>query len=144
MEIEAYYKMVDNCISKLGVDPNICRGEKPGQWDLKKGSANVWIDVFKNENSFSGYFQCLSPVVQVPAALTKEFYEEVLEKNHNLYAVAMTKFKDWIYMKTIRELDGIDEEEVTALMNRVGNYADDLDDYFKNKYFGGSTTPKQG
>jgi len=142
MELDAYYKMVDNCISKLGVDPNTCRGEKPGQWDLKKGSASVWIDVFKNENSFSGYFQCMAPVVQIPTNMTKEFYEEVLEKNHSLYATAMTKYKDWIYLKTIRELDGIDEAEMTALMNRVGNYADDLDDYYKNKYFGGAGSPK--
>jgi len=42
--IEHYYEIVDNCIKRLGVDPAICKGDKPGQWDLKKGSASVWID----------------------------------------------------------------------------------------------------
>jgi len=142
MDLQAYYEMVDNCIRKLGVDPNVCRGQNPGQWDLKKGSASVWIDVFKREQDHFGYFQCMAPVVQIPTTNTKEFYEEVLEKNHTLYGTAMTKYKDWIYMKTIRELDGLDEAEMMATLNRVGTYADDNDDYFKNKYSGGGESPK--
>lgn len=142
MDLQSYYEMVDNCIRKLGVDPNVCRGQNPGQWDLKKGSASVWIDVFKREQDHFGYFQCMAPVVQIPTTNTKEFYEEVLEKNHTLYGTAMTKYKDWIYMKTIRELDGLDEAEMMATLNRVGTYADDNDDYFKNKYAGGGESPK--
>jgi hypothetical protein len=80
----------------------------------------------------------MAPVVAIPTNNTKEFYEEVLEKNHGLYGCGMTKYKDWIYMKTIRELDGLDEDEVMAMLNRVGTYADDYDDYFKNKFGGDS------
>ncbi|MFN8255355.1 MAG: YbjN domain-containing protein [Bacteroidales bacterium] len=144
MELETYFGMVENCIKNLGVDPAVCRLEKAGQWDLKKGSASVWIDVFKSEtNNFAGYFQCMAPVVQVPTSMTKEFYEEILEKNHSLYAVSLVKYKDWIYIKTIRELEGIDQNEMFALITRVGNYADDLDDYYNNKYHGGGfNSPK--
>ena len=142
MNLEPYYQMVENVIRKLGVDPSICRSQNPGQWDLKKGSASVWIDVFKRDQDHYGYFQCVAPVVQIPSDNTQGFYEEILEKNHTLYGTAMTKHKDWIYMKSIRELDGLDEEEILATINRVGNYADDLDDYFKNKYTGWDDTPK--
>jgi hypothetical protein len=142
MDLGHYYQMVENCITKLGVDPSICRGQNPGQWDLKRGSASVWIDVFKREEDYYGYFQCMAPVVAIPSNNTKEFYEEVLEKNHGLYGTAMTKYKDWIYMKTIRELEGIDENEMMAMLNRVGTYADDYDDYFKNKYSGWGDSPK--
>jgi hypothetical protein len=142
MDLAPYYQMVENCIKKLGVDPSVCRGQNPGQWDLKRGSASVWIDVFKRENDFYGYFQCMAPVVTIPANNTKEFYEEVLEKNHGLYGTAMTKYKEWIYMKSIRELSGIDEEEMMAMLNRVGTYADDYDDYFKSKYSGWIDLPK--
>jgi hypothetical protein len=136
MDLSNVYVLVENCIRKLGIDPANCRGEKPGQWNLTKGSAQVWIDVMEiNQN---GYLQIMGPISPVPQTRTQEFFQEVLEINHNLYGVGMTKFKDWIYIKTIRETNGLDENEITAQMNRIGVYADDYDDYFKNKYFGGA------
>jgi hypothetical protein len=135
--IEAYYQMVEGCIARLGVDPLVCRGEKPGMWSLKKGSADVWIDVWKVENDDYGYFQAMAPVCEIPANRTQEFLQEILEINHNLYGVGMTKYENWIYIKTIRELDGISEDEMFAMFNRIGNYADDYDDILRDKYFGG-------
>ena len=142
MDLTPYYQMVEECIKELGVDPNLCKGENEGQWDMKKGSANIWIDVFKKEKDFYGYFQCMAPISKIPADNTLEFYQEVLEKNHSLYGVGMTKFKDWIYIKIIRELEGLDQKEMMASLKRVGGYADDYDDYFKNKYFGGGDDGK--
>jgi hypothetical protein len=136
MDLTHVHVMVENVIRRFGIDPTSCRGEKPGQWNLTKGSAQIWIDVM--EINESGYFQCMAPISAVPASRTQEFYQEILETNHKLYGVGMTKFKEWIYIKTIRETDGLDENEVAAQMNRIGVYADDYDDYFKNKYFGGA------
>ena len=90
--IEHYYEIVDNCIKRLGVDPAICKGDKPGQWDLKKGSASVWIDVWKKENEDYGYMQIMAPISEIPATNKEAFYQEVLEINHDLYGVEMTKF----------------------------------------------------
>lgn len=145
MDLTPYYQMVENCIKQLGVDPEACRDKNPGQWNLKKGSANVWIDVFKREKDVFGYFQCMGPIVDIPQTNKEAFYQELLEINHSLYGVAMTKFKERIYIKTIRELDGLNEDEIMAMIKRVGGYADDYDDYLKNKYFGGggSDGPKQ-
>jgi len=136
MDLKPYFEMVDAVIKDLGVNPDETRGEKEGQWDLYKGSAHVMIDVFELENGW-GYFQCIAPICKIPEANKIEFYEEVLERNHKLFGVGMTKFKDGIYIKTIRELEGLDKTEMTNMINRIGNYADDLDDYFKGKYLGG-------
>jgi len=133
--IEHYYEIVDNCIKRLGVDPAICKGDKPGQWDLKKGSASVWIDVRKKENEDYGYMQIMAPISEIPATNKEAFYQEVLEINHDLYGVGMTKFENWIYIKMIRELEDLSEEEAFAMFNRIGNYADQYDDFFKDKYF---------
>ena len=135
MDLSPYYEMVENCIRKIGVDPVNCRGKKAGQWNLARGSASVWIDVFI-VNDY-GYFQCMGPVSKIPADNQVEFLTEVLDINHKLYGVGMTKYKDWIYVKTIRETEGLDENEITAQMNRIGAYADQYDDHFKDKYFGG-------
>ena len=135
--IENYYQLVDSIITKLGVDPSICRGEQPGQWNLKKGSASVWVDVWKLQDQEYGYIQIMAPITEIPVNNRDIFMTEVLEINHNLYGVGFTKYKEWLYIKAIRELEGLDEDEALAMFNRVGNYADEYDDYFKNKYFGG-------
>ncbi len=136
--IENYYKMVDNIITKLGVDPATCRGEQAGQWNLKKGSASVWVDVWKLQDQDYGYIQIMAPITEIPVNNRDIFLTEVLEINHNLYGVGFTKYKEWLYLKSIRELEGLDEDEIMATFNRIGNYSDEYDDYFKNKYFGGS------
>jgi hypothetical protein len=133
--IEFYYQIIENCIKRLGVDPAICKGEKPGQWDLKKGSASVWIDVWKKENEDYGYMQIMAPISEIPATGKEAFYEEVLTINHDLYGVGFTKFENWIYIKIIRELEDLSEDEAFAMFNRIGNYADQYDDHFKDKYF---------
>lgn len=134
--LQVYFDNIENVIRRKGVDPAVCRGEKPGQWNLKRGSANVWIDVWKVKDQDYGYMQIMAPVVAVPQIKREEFFEEILETNHKLYGVGMTKFKEWIYLKAIRELDGLDESEVESTLNRIGVYADDYDDYFKEKYHG--------
>jgi hypothetical protein len=141
-DIKTYYQLVENCITKLGVDPSICRDKNPGQWNLRKGSADVWIDVFKRPEDEWGYFQCMAPVSKVPASNVDAFLTEVLEISHTLYGVGFTKFKDYIYVKTIRELEDLSEDEMMAMIRRIGGYADDYDDYFANKYFGGGGSPK--
>jgi hypothetical protein len=132
--LQYYYDMVETCIRDLGVDPAICRGEQPGQWSLKKGSASVWIDVWHIESEGRGYFQVLAPVMQVPGTNVEAFYQELLELNYTLYGVAFVKFKDWVYVKLIREVDGLEQKEAAATINRVGWYADEYDDKLKVKY----------
>ena len=137
-DIKDFYTMVENVIRGLGVDPSLCKGEKEGQWSLTKGSASVWIDVWKAESGFSGYLQIMAPVVEIPKENREAFFREILDINHTLYGVGMTSFSDWIYMKTVRELDGLDQAEATAMFNRVGGYADDYDDILREKYWQGS------
>ena len=133
--INHYYQMVDNIITSLGVDPAKCKGDKEGQWNLQKGSAPVWIDVWQTPDNY-GYFQAMSPICEIPTVNTQAFFQEILEINHKLYGVGMTKYENWIYIKVIRELEGINESEMTASFNRIGFYADEYDDYLKYKYFG--------
>lgn len=136
-DLNYYYSMVENVIRDLGVDPALCVGEKPGQWSLTKGSASVWIDVWGTDNGFLGYLQIMAPVVQIPNSNRETFFREILDINHKLYGVGMTAYGDWIYIKTVRELDGLDQSEAAAMFNRVGNYADEYDDMLQEKYWQG-------
>ncbi len=145
--IQVYYQMVENVIKELGVDPALCRGQNLGQWNMKLGSASVWIDVFQSKDQNGnfidgGYFQMMAPVLDVPTERQGEFFQELLEINHNLYGVAFTKFQNGIYIKSIRELDNLEQSEVMATFNRVGRYADQYDDVLKAKYAGAGRAPQ--
>ncbi len=132
--LEHYYELIENVIKRLGVDPLLCKGQKPGQYDLKKGSAKIWIDIWKVEGEKYGYIQILAPVYHIPEKNVEGFYKELLEINHKLFGTAMTLHNGKVYAKSIRELDGLSEDEIFAMFNRVGNYADEYDDYLQNKY----------
>ncbi len=132
--LQVYYDMVETSIRDLGVDPAACRGEQAGQWSLKKGSASVWIDLWHIERENRAYFQVLAPVMQLPTSNLQAFYQELLELNYTFYGVAFVKYNDWVYVKVIREVDGLEQKETAAMINRVGWYADEYDDKLKARY----------
>lgn len=138
--IQHYYNLVEEVISGYKVDPVTARGQQPGQWNMKLGSASVWIDVFQakdaqgNYTSY-GYLQLMAPVCDVPVENQHLFTKELLEINHTLYGVGFTIFQDKAYIKSIRELEGLDKSEIKSTFDRVGIYADDWDDKLKAKYF---------
>jgi hypothetical protein len=145
--IQHYYDLVEEVIRDLKVDPALCRGTQSGQWNMRLGSANVWIDVFQSKDKDGnvmnyGYLQLMAPVCDVPVNNQHIFTKELLEINHSLYGVAFTIFKDKAYIKSIRELEGLDKSEVKSTFDRIGIYADDYDDKLKAKYF--PTTPFSG
>ncbi len=134
MELGHYYQIVEESIKSLGVNPADCRGDKPGQWNLKKGSALVWVDVMYIEREQRAYYQVMSPVCPLPSTHLLEFFQELLEINYGFYGVSFVKYENWIYIKMIREVEGLDSNEASAMLNRVGNYADHYDDFLKQKY----------
>ncbi|CAN5255532.1 hypothetical protein BH09BAC5_BH09BAC5_04630 [soil metagenome] len=138
--IQHYYNMVEEVIRDLGVDPSTARGDQPGQWNMRLGSASVWIDVFQSKDKDGnfidyGYLQILAPICDVPMDRVADFSMELLQTNHTLYGVAFTIYNNKSYIKSIRELEGLDKSEVRATFDRVGIYADDYDDVLKAKYF---------
>ena len=132
--LETYFNIVEACITKLGVDPAVCRGEKAGQWNLKKGSVNVWIDVFHIEKEGRAYFQVMSQIMKVPPTNKEALFEELLTINDRLFGVAFTVYKGIVWLKVIREVQGMDTDEAFAMITRIGNYADQYDDELKAKY----------
>jgi len=126
MDLQPYYETVESSIADLGVNPVECRGDNPGQWNLKKGETTVWVDLWYIENEQRPYYQVMSPIFKIPTDVdTKNnVFEELLQINDRLYGVAFTTYKEWIYVKVIREADGMDKGEAQAMLLRVGNYAD--------------------
>jgi hypothetical protein len=139
--IEHFYTLVEEVLTEYKIDLASARGQQPGQWNLKLGSASVWVDVFQSKDANGnltnyGYLQVLAPVCEVPVNNQHLFTKELLEINHSLYGVGFTIFKETAYIKSIRELQGLDKSEIMSTFDRVGIYANDWDDKLKAKYFG--------
>ncbi len=137
--IQHYHTMVEEVLTEYKIDPATARGPQPGQWSLKLGSASIWVDVFQTRDAQgnllqNGYLQVMAPVCDVPVNNQHLFTKELLEINHSLYGVGFTIFKEMAYIKSIRELQGLDKSELKATLDRVGIYADDWDDKLKAKY----------
>lgn len=139
--IQFYYNLFEEALADYQIDPSSARGQQPGQWNLKLGSASVWVDIFQSKDAQGnltnyGYFQVMAPVCDVPVNNQHVFTKELLEINHGLYGVSFTIYQERAYIKSIRELQGLDKSEIKSTLDRVGIYADDFDDKLKSRYFG--------
>lgn len=134
-DLTPYYQMVERCFVALGIQPETARLEQPGEWTVTKGDSKIHIFVKHIEQNKDDYFWAVSPICELPTEdVRKKFYEELLETNHTLYGAAFTKYDKWIYVKTIRELRGMDVDEMFNLITRVGSYADMYNDILWAKY----------
>ncbi|MCF6240106.1 MAG: YbjN domain-containing protein [Bacteroidales bacterium] len=133
MDLQNYYELIEKAIENLGVDPATVR-EKTGQWNLKKGSAVIYINVWNDEKNQDIYFQASSTVARIPENNKEAFFSEILDINAKIFGVTMGKIDPWIFVRHVREMKGLDESEIITTINRVANYSDIYDDYLKEKY----------
>ncbi|MDX2245667.1 MAG: YbjN domain-containing protein [Bacteroidia bacterium] len=133
-DLTYHYTIVENALRQLGVDPTTCRGDQPGSWNLVKGSAKIMLDLWYIEQEKRAYFSGIAPVMKFPKSNSESLAVELLSLNHQLYGAAFTLFKDIVYIRTIREVDGMDTNEVSAMILRVANYADHYDDILQEKF----------
>lgn len=134
-ELEIGISKVEGAIKKMNVDPALCRGEKAGQYNMVQGSISIWIDVWHIEKENRAYFQVMAPIMSLANVSNKlGLYEELLTVNDTLYNVAFTIYNNNVWLKSIREVHGLDEDEVVAQIRRIGTYGDQYDDVFKQKY----------
>jgi len=143
MDLNQTSTLVEASIRGLNVDPAACRGQKPGQWSLIYKGATVWIDVFNfaNNNPERWYFQVMSPLVAVPDKNLESFYQNCLEINHSMYGSGICKKDAWMYVLSLREAAGLDQNEINATLDRVAFYSADYQGKLKFK-FEGSWLPK--
>ena len=74
--------------------------------------------------------------MKIPTDMKRKnlLFEELLIINDKLFGVAFTIYQGWVYLKVIREVDGMDQNEAMAMLHRIGNYADQYDDELIAKY----------
>lgn len=137
-DLQPYYQIVEDGIQQLGVNAEEARGENDGEWNLKRGTASVWIDLWYIEEEQGAYFQVMTPIMTLPEDETNlyKLTLELLKINYTLFGVAFAVHEDGVYLKNIREVEELDPSEVVYMIGRCGNYGDNYNDELVKKFGG--------
>jgi hypothetical protein len=137
MTLPQVSQLIEASLAGLKMDPAACRGEKPGQWGYSIKDAKVWIDVFDfKEKPGVYYLQVSSPLCAVPDTKLEAFFQDLLEINFSMYGSWMCKRGTWIYVLSLREVEGLDQKELDATLDRVAYYSTDYYGKLSFKYSG--------
>ena len=120
--IQPLYKLVDDAITELGLNPEEVRGTQPGQWNLKKGKFDIMIDLWEQENQY--IFQVVAPLCGLPEGNKEEFLMHLLEKNYGLSSLAYAVLNDTVFLKYTTEARSLVKEHVAALLTKIAFYAE--------------------
>ncbi len=134
LHLAHYYRIVEEAISKLGIDPATTRGPQPGQWNLKRGSASLSIDIFQIPPSGKAFFGISSPIMRAPETGTEGFYRYLLELNQGMIGVGFSLIKENVLLRSSRMLEGLDAQEAFQMISQIGLLADHFDDKLRENY----------
>ena len=135
--IEEYYNLIESALLDLGVDPESCREEKQeGSWTISSGNVYLLLDCWADAEENIVVFQVLSPLFEIPEDMSAEFYNEILELNFTINGTSFSKLNNTLVLKSIQDLELTEKTAITAMINRVGFYADKYGSTLSMKYFG--------
>ncbi len=136
-KIEAYVPIINEIVSSLGVPPSECYNEEKKIWSLQKNNAKVDIIMFSisNKNGESeDYIEISSPVMEIPSKETEKFFKKLLEINSTSIGVKFAIDKDWAWLLVQRELKGLDRNETLTMLERIGNFSNDMQKNLKEEF----------
>jgi hypothetical protein len=120
--IQTFYKLVDDAITDLGLNPDEVRGEQPGQWNLKKGKFDIMVDLWEQENQY--IFQVVAPLCGMPEGNREAFMLHLLEKNYGLSSLAYAVLNETVFLKYTTEASSMIKEHVVAILTKIAFYAE--------------------
>ena len=127
IDFAQYQYIVEKAILRLGVNPEKCLIKK-SNWQLKKGSIKLNISFFKYQNQT--FFKTEALIASIPNDADINFSKKLLEYNYELNGLAFYTKEGKIYLKSVRELSGMDTNEAFAMITKVGNYSDKFNKEF--------------
>ncbi|MDQ3072422.1 MAG: YbjN domain-containing protein [Bacteroidota bacterium] len=129
-----YYSLVEEGITKIGVDAALCRSDEEGQWNLRTNTLELWVDLWYVEQENRVYFQVMTPMFSIPDEKTEQFYREILDINYQLINAAFVTYQGGIYLKQIMEANFLTSDEVALNLQRIGFYGEKFKEPFLGRY----------
>ncbi len=136
-KIDAYVPMINEIISSLGVDPSTCYNDEKKVWSLQKDDAKVDVVMFSISQEGSGttdYIEIASPVMKVIDVNLENFFRRLLEINNTSIGVKFALDQEWVWLLVQRELEGLDRSEILTMLDRIGNFSNDMKQQLKDEF----------
>lgn len=135
--LENYRDLIEDILGDLGIDPqeNLEEAQEKQRysWCVKRGSANIFIELFSENNE--SYFMVDCPILRLPTAAQREsFYRRLLELNDQLVEAGLVARGEEIHLVGIRPLRGLDAEEASGMLDRISAWADSLDNLLSEEF----------
>lgn len=127
IDFAQYQYIVEKAITRLGVNPNKCL-IKLSNWQLKKGNVKINVSFFEYQGQV--FFKAEALINDIPKIETLHFYKKLLKYNAEFNGLSFNIHEGKVYLKSVREVRGLDENEALSMITKVGNYADKFDDEF--------------
>lgn len=126
---------LESILASIGVDAAAARMEVESGygWNFQRGSA--LIEIYLTPEDW-GYLQVLSPIMHLPQSNLLALYRRLLELNLELTTAALGVHEDVVYLYHERLLEGLDAVEADAIVRRLAQAADELDDALVEEFGG--------
>lgn len=143
-DLQHYYNIVEKGIAKIGLDPDKFKGQQEGEWVLMRGEQGIWVDLWHQDELT--YLQVSALIMDLPDEIGAAFYKELLEINFSLCGAAFGVHNGNVALVGTRPAQGLDVEEVYAIILLVGKYASEFKPRLMKKYLnnGGPGLPPKG
>jgi hypothetical protein len=134
---EQYRARVNEYLVRFGSERDIALAplSEDGRSCIQRGSAVVWIHVLPAQ----GVLLLLAKVMPVPEAGREALYRRLLELSYVATgdaAFAIDAATDSVYVRALRQLDGLDYDEFEDLLHTVASVADEWDDQLRHEFGG--------
>ncbi|MFK7948683.1 MAG: YbjN domain-containing protein [Saprospiraceae bacterium] len=129
IDLAQYQYIVEKAITRLGLNPTKCLITQT-HWQLKKD--NIKLNIIFFEQQGQHYFKSEALITNIPDDANTEFYIKLLEYNHEFNGLAFYINDGKVYLKSVREVAGMDANEAFSMITKVGNHADKFDEAFSN------------
>lgn len=120
--IATYYQLIDEAIMALGLKPEDTRGQQEGQWNLKKGSFDIMVDVWEQEKQF--LFQIVCPLCSLPEENKEGFLLHLLQRNYGMSSLSYAIMDDSVFLKFTTEAETLTKDMLMMLFNKAAFYAE--------------------
>lgn len=137
-KIEEYVPLINEIINNLGVDPATCYNERKKAWHLKKGKAEVELTMFsikRDNGTADDYIEVASPVFNSVKDNGIDFFKKLLKINNTSIGVKFALDNDdkvWLLVQ--RELVDLDRNEIITMLERIGNFSNDMQKQLKEEF----------
>ena len=134
MNLDQGKELIENAMTKRGLNPVEARTGEGGEWMLFMDGLEVYIDIwdepgpsvwnFNTENP-PPVFQVIAVVSFLPKEKLKEFYEEILHLNFNLFDASFSvNSEENLFVVKHKSLSfGLTEDFVGFAIDSIGYYA---------------------